>query len=74
MKRVCVILGRDLKMSKELNFACDLVSAFWKAQGFSNRDAVNKCSSVINSKPADLVEDYKTIRDILDKAIEECKR
>lgn len=61
-------------MSKELNFAYDLVAAFWKAQGFSSHEAIAKYHSVVNSKPEDLEEDYRTIRDILDKAIEECKR
>lgn len=61
-------------MSKELDFAHDLVAAFWKAQGFSNNEAIAKYYSVANSKPEDLVGDYMTIRDILDKAIEECKR
>lgn len=61
-------------MSKELNFAHDLVVAFWKAQGFSSHEAIEKYYSAINSRPEDLVGDYRAIRDILDKAIEECKR
>lgn len=61
-------------MSKELDFAHDLVTAFWKAQGFSSHEAIAKYYSVANSKPEDLREDYITIREILDKAIEECKR
>lgn len=61
-------------MSKELDFAYDLVAAFWKAQGFSNNEVIAKYYSVVNSKPEDLREDYITIREILDKAIEECKR
>lgn len=70
----CATLGRGLKMSKELDFAHDLVAAFWKAQGFSNNEAIAKYYSVASSKPEDLREDYITIREILDKAIEECKR
>ena len=70
----CATLERGLKMSKELNFAYDLVVTFWKAQGFSSHEARAKYHSVINSKPEDLEEDYRFIRDTLDKAIEECKR
>ena len=61
-------------MSKELEFAQNLVLAFWGARVISNHEEMSKYHSVINSKPEDLVEDYRTIRDILDKAIEECKR